>query len=316
MGVKYNKVETAMEIDDLEGKIRDLISSRNAILLAHNYQRPEVQQIADLTGDSLGLSIEAAATDAEVIVFAGVHFMAESAAILSPTKTVLIPRPDAGCPMADMITREGALDFKRRYPGAPLVTYVNSTADVKAVSDICCTSANAVSVVNSLDAHTVLMAPDRNLAHYTARFVKKMIHWHNGFCPIHERLTPDEVVRVKALHPDAFFLAHPECRPSVVDLADKVASTSGMLKFVKTSSHKKFIIGTEMGILDPLRRENPDKEFIPAADHMICGNMKLTTLQDVYDCLLEMKNRVTVAPDVREGAKLSLDRMLAVKRTD
>ena len=305
-----------MEMNDLEGRIRDLLSERNAILLAHNYQRPEVQQIADLTGDSLGLSIEAAATDARIIVFAGVHFMAESAAILSPNKTVLIPRPDAGCPMADMITRQGALDFKQRFPGAPLVTYVNSTADVKAVSEICCTSANAVAVVDSLDARTVLMAPDRNLAHYTARFVKKMIHWHNGFCPVHERLTPDEVADVRSRYPDAFFIAHPECRPSVVDLADKVASTSGMLDFVKKSTHGRFIVGTEMGILYPLKRDNPNKEFIPAADHMICPNMKLTTLQDIYDCLREMKNRVTVVPDVRDAAKLSLDRMLAVKKTD
>jgi quinolinate synthase len=313
---RVKKVETAVEMDNLETKIRDLLAQRNAILLAHNYQRPEVQDVADLTGDSLGLSIEAAATEAQVIVFAGVHFMAESAAILSPKKTVLIPRPDAGCPMADMITPEGALDFKQRYPGAPLVTYVNSTADVKAVTDICCTSANAVSVVNSLDAHTVLMAPDRNLAHYTARFSKKMIHWHDGFCPVHERLTPEEVMEVKSKHPDAFFIAHPECRPSVVDLADKVASTSGMLDFVKKSPLKKFIIGTEVGILHPLKRDNPDKDFIHAASHMVCPNMKLTTLSDIYDCLLEMKNVVTVAPDVRQAAKTSLDRMLAVKRTD
>ncbi len=305
-----------MEMNDLERKIRDLLSERNAILLAHNYQRPEIQDAADLTGDSLGLSIEAAATEAEVIVFAGVHFMAESAAILCPGKTVLIPRLDAGCPMADMITREGTLDLKRRYPGAPLVTYVNSTADVKAVSDICCTSANAISVVNSLDAHTVLMAPDRNLAHYTARFSKKMIHWHDGFCPVHERLTPEEVTAVKSKHPDAFFIAHPECRPSVVDMADKVASTSGMLSFVKQSPHKKFIIGTEVGIIHPLKKDNPDKDFIPAAPHMICPNMKLTTLSDVYDCLLQMKNVVTVAPDIKKAAKVSLSRMLAVKRTD
>ena len=305
-----------MEMNDLERKIRDLLSERNAILLAHNYQRPEIQDAADLTGDSLGLSIEAAATEAEVIVFAGVHFMAESAAILCPGKTVLIPRLDAGCPMADMITREGALDLKRRYPGAPLVTYVNSTADVKAVSDICCTSANAVSVVNSLDAHTVLMAPDRNLAHYTARFSKKVIHWHDGFCPVHERLTPEEVTAVKSKNPDAFLIAHPECRPSVVDMADKVASTSGMLSFVKKSPHKKFIIGTEVGIIHPLKRDNPDKDFIPAAPHMICPNMKLTTLSDVYDCLLQMKNVVTVAPDIRKAANVSLSRMLAVKRTD
>lgn len=309
-------METAVEFNDLERKIRDLLSQKNAILLAHNYQRTEVQDAADLTGDSLGLSIEAAATQAQVIVFAGVHFMAESAAILSPDKTVLIPRMDASCPMADMITRQGALDFKRRHPGAPLVTYVNSTSDVKAVSDICCTSANAVSVVNSLDASTVLMAPDRNLAHYTARFSKKMIHWHDGFCPVHERLTPEEVAAVKTKHPGAFFIAHPECRPSVVDMADKVASTSGMLDFVKKTSHKKFIIGTEMGILHPLKRDNPDKEFIPAASHMICPNMKLTTLQDIYDCLVNMKNVVTVPPGIRQAAKSALDRMLAVKRAD
>jgi quinolinate synthase len=316
VGVKGTKVETAVETNDLERKIRDLLAHKNGILLAHNYQRPEVQDVADLTGDSLGLSIEAAATEAEIIVFAGVHFMAESAAILSPTKTVLIPRKDAGCPMADMITREAALNFKRQHPEAPLVTYVNSTADVKAVTDICCTSANAVSVVNSLDADTVLMAPDRNLAHYTARFTKKKIHWHNGFCPVHERLTPDEVAVVKSKHPGWFFIAHPECRPSVVDMADKVASTSGMLDFVKKSPYKKFIIGTEMGILHPLKRDNPDKEFVPAAPHMICPNMKLTTLQDIYDCLLEMKNVVTVPSDIRKAAKGSLDRMLAVRRTD
>lgn len=309
-------METAVEMDDLERKIRDLLARKNAILLAHNYQRPEVQDVAHLTGDSLGLSIEAASTEAEIIVFAGVHFMAESAAILSPTKTVLIPRKDAGCPMADMITREAALDFKRHHPGAPLVTYVNSTADVKAVTDICCTSANAVSVVNSLEADTVLMAPDRNLAHYTARFTKKKIHWHDGFCPIHERLTPEEVTAVKSKHPGWFFMAHPECRPSVVDMADKVASTTGMLDFVKTAPYKKYIIGTETGILHPLRKDNPDKEFVPAASHMVCPNMKLTTLQDIYECLREMKNVITVSPEIRKAAKGALDRMLAVKRRD
>jgi quinolinate synthase len=255
-----------------------------------------VQDAADLTGDSLGLSIEAAATAAEVIVFAGVHFMAESAAILSPQKRVLIPRAEAGCPMADMITREEAIKFKREHAGAPLVTYVNSTADVKAVTDVCCTSANALSVVNSLEAKTVLMAPDRNLAHYTSRFTDKKIHWWDGFCPTHERLTPEEVKATKEKHPDAFFIAHPECRPSVIDLADRVASTSGMLDFVKKSPHKKFIIGTEKWL--------------------ICPNMKMTTLQDVYDCLVDMKNVVMVADEIREPAKRALDRMLAVKKVD
>lgn len=306
----------AVEMSELTHKIRDLLKERNAILLAHNYQRPEVQDAADLTGDSLGLSIEAAATAAEVIVFAGVYFMAESAAILSPKKRVLIPRAEAGCPMADMITPEEAVDFKRGHPGAPLVTYVNSTADVKAVTDVCCTSANALSVVNSLEAKTVLMAPDRDLAQYTARFTKKKVRWWDGFCPTHERLTPEEVRATKQRHPDAFFIAHPECRPSVIDLADRVASTSGMLDFVKKSPHKKFIIGTEKWLIHPLKKNNPEKDFIPAAEHLICPNMKMTTLQDVYDCLVDMKNVVTVADEIREPAKRALDRMLAVKKVD
>jgi quinolinate synthase len=305
-----------METAELTREIRALLAQKNAILLAHNYQRPEVQDAADLTGDSLGLSIEAAATSADIIVFAGVHFMAESAAILSPQKTVLIPRPEAGCPMADMITVDEAVEFKRAHAGAPLVTYVNSTADVKAVSDVCCTSANALSVVSSLDAETVLMAPDRNLAHYTARYTTKKVYWWNGFCPTHERLTPEEVMATKQKHPDAFFIAHPECRPSVIDLADRVASTSGMLDFVKKSPHKKFIIGTEKWLIHPLKKNNPDKEFIPAAEHMVCPTMKFTTLLDIRACLAQTKNVVTVAPEVREAAKRALDRMLAVKKVD
>jgi len=300
----------------LKGEIKKLLKERNAILLAHNYQRDEVQDAADLTGDSLGLSIEASKTEAKVIVFCGVHFMAESASILSPDKTVIFPRMDAGCPMADMITRDGLIRMKEEYPGLPVVTYVNSAADVKAVSDICCTSANAVSVVRSLrDAKRVIMTPDRNLSHYVTRFVKdkEIIAW-DGFCPTHERLVPEDVLKLKVKHPDALFVAHPECRPDVVDLADKVASTSGMYVFCKESKAREFIIGTEIGILWRLKKDNPDKKFHLASKKLVCPNMKLTALEDVLVALEKMENVVTVPEEIRIPAKTALDRMLAVPR--
>ena len=256
-----------MTMRKLKSDIKKLLKERNAILLAHNYQRDEIQEVADLTGDSLGLSIEASKTEAKAIVFCGVHFMAESASILSPDKAVIFPRMDAGCPMADMITRDGLVKMKEEYPGLPVVTYVNSAADVKAVSDICCTSANAVSIVRSLkDAKRVIMTPDRNLSHYVTRFVKdkEIIAW-DGFCPTHERLVPEDILKLKERHPDALFVAHPECRPEVVDLADKVASTSGMYVFCRESAAREFIIGTEMGILWRLKKDNPDKKFYLAS---------------------------------------------------
>ncbi len=305
-----------MTMRKLKSDIKKLLKERNAILLAHNYQRDEIQEIADLTGDSLGLSIEASKTDKKVIVFCGVHFMAESASILSPDKTVIFPRMDAGCPMADMITRDSLVKMKEEYPGLPVVTYVNSAADVKAVSDICCTSANAVSVVKSLkDAKRVIMTPDRNLSHYVTRFVKdkEIIAW-DGFCPTHERLVPEDILKLKERHPDALFVAHPECRPEVVDLADKVASTSGMYLFCRESAAREFIIGTEMGILWRLKKDNPDKKFYLASKKLICPNMKLTTLEDVLVSLEKMENVVKVSEDIRIPAKRALDRMLAVPR--
>ncbi|OGP11901.1 MAG: quinolinate synthase [Deltaproteobacteria bacterium GWA2_47_9] len=305
-----------MTMRKLKSDIRKLLVERNAILLAHNYQRDEIQEVADLTGDSLGLSIEASKTEAKVIVFCGVHFMAESASILSPDKTVIFPRMDAGCPMADMITRKGLKKMKEEYPGLPVVTYVNSAADVKAVSDICCTSANAVSVVKSLkDAKRVIMTPDRNLSHYVTRFVKdkEIIAW-DGFCPTHERLVPEDVLKLKVKHPNALFVAHPECRPEVVDLADKVASTSGMYVFCRESKASEFIIGTEMGILWRLKKDNPDKKFYLASKKLICPNMKLTTLEDILVALEKMENIVSVPEDIRIPAKMALDRMLAVPR--
>jgi quinolinate synthase len=303
-----------MDTADLKQQLRALLKERNAILLAHNYMRDEVQEVADITGDSLGLSIEAAKTEASVIVFCGVHFMAESAAILSPQKTVLLPRLDAGCPMADMVTVSGLLEMKAKLPGVPVVTYVNSSAAVKAVSDICCTSANALKVVNSLPDPEVIFVPDRNLGRYVARFSDKTFHFWDGYCPTHERLKPQAVLDLKAEHPDALFVCHPECNPTVVALADHVCSTTGMYEFCRTSSAKRFIIGTEAGILYRLRRENPAKEFILASPALICPNMKLTSLEDVITALETMAPVVTVPEEIRVPAKLALDRMIAVPR--
>ncbi len=304
-----------MDQEHLIKRIRELLVERNALLLAHNYQRDEVQEIADITGDSLGLSIEAAKTDKDVIVFCGVHFMAESAAILAPEKTVLLPREDAGCPMADMVTAEGLRELKQQHPGATVVTYVNSSAAVKAESDICCTSSNAVNVVRSLDAKTLLLVPDRNLGRYIAQFVpeKESICWE-GYCPTHDRLKVADVQQAKRDHPDALFMAHPECPPEILDLADHICSTSGMYEFAHQNPAQKFIVGTEMGILWRLKKENPGKQFILPSQSLICPNMKLTSLEDILSCLETMEPQVTVAEEVREKAKLTLDRMLAVPR--
>ena len=301
-------------IDELKKEVRRLLKERNAVLLAHNYQRDEIQEIADLRGDSLGLSQEAARTDADVIVFCGVHFMAESAAILSPQKKVILPRMDAGCPMADMITAEQLREEREKRPGVPVVAYVNTSAEVKALSDICCTSANAVRVVESLDTDRAYMVPDRNLAHYIQRFTKKKLEWWDGFCPTHDRLTPEEVLKAKEENPGSVFVCHPECRPEVVDLADHVCSTSGMYKFARSTGAKTIIVGTEMGILWRLKKENPDKKFVLPSKTLICPNMKLTTLEDVVESLREMKNIVTVPEDVREKAMVALERMLEVPR--
>jgi len=303
-----------MQGADIREEIRALLAERNGILLAHNYMRDEVQEIADITGDSLGLSMEAARTGADVIVFCGVHFMAESAAILAPAKRVILPRLDAGCPMADMISVEGLREMKARYPGLPVVTYVNSSAAVKAESDICCTSANAVRVVNSLAERELIFTPDRNLGSYVARFTDKTIHLWEGYCPTHERLRVDDATSLKSAHPDALFICHPECNPAVVALADHVCSTSGMYEFCRENPARKFIIGTEAGILYRLRKENPEKEFILAGPSLICPNMKLTSLEDVRDALITMAPVVTVPEDVRVAAKRALDRMLAIPR--
>ena len=284
-------------------------------MLAHNYQRDEIQEIADITGDSLGLSQEAAKTDAEVIVFCGVHFMAESAAILSPDKTVLLPRLDAGCPMADMITGDDLRAYRMEHPEAVVVTYVNSSAEVKALSDICCTSGNAVNVVRSIpDGREIYMVPDRNLAHYVAKMSGRRLTWWDGYCPTHERLTIQAVRRAKEAHPDALLVVHPECPPEVVEMADAVLSTSGMYSWCRRSGAKEFIVGTEMGILYRLRKENPGKTFHLASRALICPNMKLTTLEDVRDSLVDLSPAVTVPPPIREKALSALEAMLRVPR--
>lgn len=303
-----------MNQQEIKQEIRRLAEERNALLLAHNYQRDEIQEIADITGDSLGLSMEAARTERQVIVFCGVHFMAESAAILAPDKIVLLPRPDAGCPMADMVTADGLRELKARHPGAPVVTYVNSSAAVKAESDICCTSANAVRVVNSLEAEEVILVPDRNLGRYIAAHTDKVCHLWEGYCPTHDRLLVADVERALQEHPDALFMAHPECPPEILTLAHHICSTSGMYDFARQNPAKKFIVGTEAGILYRLRRENPAKEFILPTSRLICPNMKLTSLEDVLKSLQTMSPEITVPKAIRDRARVALDRMLSVPR--
>lgn len=293
--------------------IRKLLKERNGILLAHNYQPAEIQDVADMCGDSLELSMKAAQTDAEVLVFCGVHFMAETAAILCPEKTVLLPRMDAGCPMADRITPEALEARKQELPGIPVVTYVNSSASVKALSDICCTSANAVQVVESLRSPEVLMTPDRNLARYVASKTKTVVHVWNGCCPIHDAMRAEDVVRAKKAHPEALVLAHPECRMEVLELADQVLSTSGMLRFASSSPHREFIVGTEVGLLHGLQKANPDKRFFPLSERMLCPDMKKISLADVVGCLERLEHRVTVPEDIRQKALGAVQRMLEVK---
>ena len=295
-------------------EVRDWLARRDAILLAHNYQPGEIQDIADFTGDSLALSITASQTPAKIIVFAGVHFMAETAAILCPDKAVLLPRRDVGCYMADTITADSLKARKAELPGVPVVTYVNSSAAVKAESDICCTSANAVKVVNSLPASRVLMVPDKNLARYTARHTDKEVLTWAGCCNIHDALTRQEVLDAKGAHPQALFIAHPECRPEVLDLADAIRSTTGMLEFARRSEAREFIIGTEMGLLHTLSKENPTKKFYSPSPNLICPDMKRITLADLIAALKEKRHQVTLPEDMRQRALQAVERMLAVPR--
>ncbi|NOY53348.1 MAG: quinolinate synthase NadA [Deltaproteobacteria bacterium] len=307
-------------IKELNRKILDLKRKRNAVILAHNYQVDEVQAIADHTGDSLELSRLAVDSDAEVIVFCGVHFMAESAAILNPGKTVLLPASYAGCPMADMVTVEKLRALKAEHPGVPVVAYVNTSAAVKAESDICCTSANVVRVINSLDTDRVICIPDKNLSAYAQQFTeKKIIPW-KGFCIVHNLLTAEMVREAKAGHPGALVLAHPECPMEVLELADHVTSTSGMLRYAEASEAGEFIVCTERGLLYNLRNRNPGKVFHIVSDAptpwdlpmMTCQNMKRTTLELVARSLEEMETVITVPEEIRLRSVAALERMLAI----
>ena len=297
---------------DLVDRIADLKRSRNAVILAHNYQLPEVQDIADFTGDSLELSRKAAAAEADAIVFCGVGFMAETAKILSPNRVVLLPDPRAGCPMADMITVDELRAFKAQHPGLPVVAYVNTSAEVKAESDICCTSANAVKVVESLDSDSVLFIPDKCLGAYVAAKTSKRVVLYPGYCPTHHRILAEDVVREKRAHPEALVVAHPECTMDVIKLADAVESTSGMLRYVHASDAKEFIVCTERGLLHRLRKENPEKIFYNPGKLNICPNMKKITLEKVLWSLEDMRPTIEIAPDVIERAKKAIDGMLAV----
>jgi quinolinate synthase len=301
---------------DLPQKILQLKKEKKAVILAHNYQRPEIQDIADYVGDSIELSRKAAAEkDAELIVFCAVDFMAESAALMNPKKKVLLPSLGARCPMAQMLTVDEIKRAKKLYPKAPVVLYVNTLAACKAESDICCTSANADEVVQSLDADTVLFGPDKNLAEYVAEKTGKTVIPipANGFCPTHLLFQPEDVQVLKKQHPDAVVMAHPECSGEMRKIADFIGSTSKMCRFAKESDAKTFIVGTEEGILHRLRKENPTKSFYLAYEGAICPNMKLTTLDRLYASLKEEKYAVIVPPAVSEKARASVEKMFAVK---
>ncbi len=297
----------------IQKQIAELKVERNAVILAHNYQCGEVQDIGDFVGDSLELSRKAAASEAEVIVFCGVLFMAETAKILSPEATVLMPDINAGCPMANMVTVRELRDMKQKHPDAAVVCYVNSSAEVKAESDVCCTSANAVNVVRSIPPEKeIIFVPDRNLGAYVTSVTgREMILW-NGYCPTHQRILPEHILKLKREHPATKILVHPECVADTIALADMVGSTSGILKYCHESDAHEFVIGTEVGIIHRLRKENPDKVFHRVSDAADCPNMKLTTLEKVLWSLQDMEYEITLAEEVRVRAKRAIEQMLEI----
>ncbi len=297
---------------DVRARIGELKRRKNAVILAHNYQLPEVQDAADFVGDSLELSRKAAGLDASTIVFCGVHFMAETAAVLAPGKTVLLPEIEAGCPMADMINGRELRAWKAGHPGLKVVCYVNTSAEVKAESDICCTSSNAVAVVNSLGVDRVLFVPDKNLAAYVARETGKTVIAWDGYCYVHHRFTPRDIEAARASHPQAEVWVHPECPPDVIELADKVLSTGKMVLEARTTSRREVVIGTEKGIIYRLSKENPAVAFFPARDTALCAHMKMTTLDKVLRALETDTFRVTVPPEIADRARGAIQAMLRI----
>jgi quinolinate synthase len=312
-------MEATMEVQKeirFADEIRRLKKERNALIVAHSYQNDEVQDIADEVGDSFYLSRICADSDASLIVFCGVRFMAESAKILSPQKTVLLPESSAGCPMADSITAQDVINLKKEHPGAPVVCYINTSAEVKAECDICCTSSNAIKIVKDLPEAEIIFVPDKNLGSYVAKHVpEKNIILFDGCCATHNRFGVPEIEAARRLYPDAPIAVHPECDFHVCDLADFVGSTSEILDFCKKSDKKRFIIGTEMGIFHKLRKDSPQKEFYLLTPRLVCPNMKLTTLKSVYNALNENKTVVEVDETVRLRAVACLERMLGRKLT-
>ncbi len=300
-----------METDRIISEIRRLKKEKNAVILAHYYQADEIQEIADFTGDSFALSKQAKDTGAGTIVFCGVLFMAESAKILSPQKTVLLPVRDAGCPMADMVSPQDVRRMRARYPKAAVVCYVNSSCAVKAESDVCVTSSNAVKIVKALDEQQIIFVPDRNLGAYVARQVsEKEVILHSGYCPVHHRLSVRDVFKAKAAAPDALLLAHPECRQAVLDQADFIGSTAQILDYARRSANAEYIIATETGTLHELTKNNPGKTFYPLTQELVCADMKKTTLEDLYGALLYGRYEITLDADEMDRARHSLDRML------
>jgi len=299
-----------MDDQQMIREILRLKKDKNAVILAHNYQRKEIQDLADHLGDSLGLSRIASETKADIIVFSGVKFMAETAKILSPNKKVLLPQQAAGCPMADMADVEDLKALKRKHPDAMIITYVNSTAEVKAETDVCCTSANAVTVVKKVKADKIIFAPDRNLAAYAQRFTeKKIIPWE-GYCYVHEQFTPEDVKNAKAAHPEAVVMVHPECPPEVINLADEVFSTSGMITFARQNKAATYIVGTEEGMIYRLQKENPDKTFLSLGAAKMCRGMKVTHLEDLYQSLMKEQFEIRLPENIMSRARGALERML------
>ena len=296
-------------------KIRELKERKNAIVLAHSYQNIEIDEVADFVGDSLYLSQKAKETNADIIVFAGVYFMAQTAKIISPDKKVLLPNKNAGCLMADMINLQQMVDFKKKYPNIPVVCYINSTAEVKAECDICCTSSNAVEIVKSLNTSKVLFVPDANLGKYVESQLDGVeVTVYNGNCPVHNNVTIDNIKQVREKYPNAKVLIHPECMPEVSKLGDYIGSTSGIIEYVKNSSDKQFVIVTEKGVADRLKRDYPEKEFILISEKMLCESMKLTTLEEILYCLEHETNEITLDENVRNLSYGCIDRMLRVSK--
>ncbi len=299
-------------MQDITQEIQRLKKERNAIILAHNYQLPEVQDIADFRGDSLELSRIASETDADIVVFCGVHFMAETASILCADKTVLIPDSKAGCPMANMINVKDLIELKNRHPKAIIVGYVNTSAEVKAELDVCCTSTNAVALVSKLKEEEIIFVPDKYLADYVSKKTgRRLISW-DGYCPTHVKILPEDIIKKIRQHPKARVLIHPECTPEVIALADEVLSTGKMCKYAAESEGKEFIIGTEVGIIHRLKQDNPQKEFYPASELAVCPNMKKINLEKILWSLQDLKEEVKVSQEVRKRAMRSIERMLSV----